>query len=268
MRLCRFDDDRLGWVNGSRVHDVSRVLERLPPFRWPLPAFDPLIAALDELRAPLAAEAGRAAPAPLDSVILRSPVPRPGKIVAVRRNRGESRSPAPHLFLKAPSSVAGPGDGIRLPPLDRKVECELELALVIGVVHPRPAIAGYCLALDLAVAGQEDRGLRKSADTFCVLGPWLTTVDESPDPVTLAIELELDGELRQHGRIADQPFPPAQVIGHVSRFVTLQPGDVILGGCPAPAIEIGPGDRLRARVRGVAEMHVNVLPADTGLRRR
>lgn len=266
MKLCRFDDDRLGWVADGHVCDVSRVLERLPAVRWPLPAGDPLISALAGLRAPLAAEAARGAPVPIERVILRAPVPRPGKIVAVRRNRGEAAGAVPDLFLKASSSVAGPGDGIRPPPLGRPIECELELALVIGAGCSRPSIAGVCLALDLAVSGEEDRGLRKSAETFCILGPWLTTMDEAPDPATLALELEIAGELRQRGRIADQPFAPARVVDYVSRFVTLQPGDVILGGCPAPSTRIDAGDRLRARASGLAEMTVSVLAAPASLR--
>lgn len=265
MRLCRFDDDRLGWVAGDHVRDVSQVLERLPALRWPPHAGDPLIAALPELRAPLAAEAARATPIPIERVVLRAPVPRPGKIVAVRRNRGEPAGVVPDLFLKASSSVAGPGDGIRPPPLGRPIECELELALVIGAGSPHPAIAGFCVALDLAISGEEDRGLRKSADTFCILGPWLTTADEAPDPATLTVELEIAGELRQRGRIADQPFAPAQVLDYVSRFVTLLPGDVILAGCPAPSTRISPGDVLRARVSGLAEMTVSVLPAPASL---
>lgn len=267
MRLCLFDDDRLGWVANGAVRDVSRVLEQLPGVRWPLPSFDPLIAALDELRTPLAAAAERAEPIPLARVLLRAPVPRPGKIVAVRRNRGGAAGPVPELFLKAPSSVAGPGDGIRLPPLDRRVECELELALVIGAGHPQPAIAGFCLALDLAISGDEDRGLRKSADTFCILGPWLTTADDAPDPASLTLELEVAGQLRLQGRVADQPFTPPQVVAYASRFVSLRPGDVILAGCPAPSIGVGPGESLRARAGGLGEMRVRVLPAGTDLSR-
>lgn len=264
MKLCRFDGDRLGWVTDGEVRDVSRVLDQLPAVRWPPPAWDPLIAALDGLRAPLAAEAARAAPIPLERAVLGAPVPRPGKIVAVRRNRGAAAGPVPELFLKASSSVAGPGDGIQAPRLGRPLECELELALVIGSGGPRPAIAGCCLALDLAVTGEEDRGIRKSADTFCVLGPWLTTADEAPDPATLTLELEVGGELRQHGRIADQPFSPGQVLDHVSRFVSLQPGDVILAGCPAQSIAIAPGDLLRAEGRGLGAMRVLVRPAEAG----
>lgn len=258
MKLCRFDDDRLGWVADGHVRDVSRVLQRLPAVRWPLPAGDPLIAALDALREPLAMEAARATPIPIERVVLRAPVPRPGKIVAVRRNRAGSSGAVPDLFLKASSSVAGPGDGIRPPPLGRPVECELELALVIGAGSPQPTIAGFCLALDLAVSGEEDRGLRKSADTFCILGPWLTTADEAPDPATLWLELEIAGELRQHGRIADQPFVPAQVLDYVSRFVTLLPGDLILGGSPAPSSVVRPGEFLLSRGSGLGHMQTRV----------
>jgi hypothetical protein len=86
MRLCRFDDDRLGLVAGEEVRDVTPVLERLPARRWPFPKGDPLIAALDELKPAIAAEAKRAPARPLAQVKLRSPVANPSKIVAAPVN--------------------------------------------------------------------------------------------------------------------------------------------------------------------------------------
>lgn len=265
MRLCRFDQDRLGWVEDGAIRDVTPVLGRLPALRWPLPDSDPLWGSLGALRASLEAEAGNAARIPAAEPRLRSPVARPGKILAVRRNRGAAAGPQPDVFLKAPSAVAGPGDGIRVPALGRRVECELELALVIGRIaasvtagEALSAVAGCCLALDLAVAGDEDRGLRKSADTFCVLGPWVSELGDLPDLGELELVLAVNGEPRQRGSVGGQPFSPARVVSHLSSFVTLHPGDVVLAGCPAPAVEVAPGDLLEASGGSLGAMTVRV----------
>lgn len=269
MRLCRFDDDRLGWVEDGSVRDVTAVLAQLPAVRWPLPAADPLWRDLAGLRAGLEESARRSPPIPPGHVRLRSPVARPGKILAVRRNRGGAAPARPDVFLKAPSAVAGPDDGIRLPSLGRACECELEVALVIGrstaSLPPGKAlaaVAGCCLALDLAVAGDEDRGLRKSADTFCVLGPWFSELSDLPDLRSLALELSVDGVVRQSGRLADQPFAAAQIVAYLASFMTLHPGDVVLAGCPAPAIEVVANSVLRACGTGLGEMQVRVHAAD------
>jgi 2-keto-4-pentenoate hydratase/2-oxohepta-3-ene-1,7-dioic acid hydratase in catechol pathway len=277
MRLCRFDDDRLGWVADGVVRDVTAVLARLPAVRWPLPSADPLWRDLAGLRAPLEEAARRAPPVPLGEVRLRSPVARPGKILAIRRNRGNGTSARPDVFLKATSAVAGPAEGIRLPSLGRACDCELEVALIIGRStatlppgNPLATVAGCCLALDLAVAGDEDRGLRKSADTFCVLGPWVSELADLPDLRSMALALSVDGALRQSGRLADQPFAAAQIVAYLASFMTLHPGDVVLAGCPAPPIGIAANSVLRACGTGLGEMEVRVHAAgglgDSGLR--
>lgn len=268
MRLCRFDDDRLGWVDGDGVRDVTGALDRLPSWRWPLPAADPLWAGLDALRAGILAAAARTAPVPLERVRLGCPVPRPGKILAVRRNRGPRAGDRPDVFLKAPSAVAGPADELRVPRLGRAVECELELALVIGrptfavpADEALAAVAGCCLALDLAVAGEEDRGLRKSLDGFCVLGPWVTEPSDLPALGSLELSLTVAGERRQGGRLGDQPFDAAAIVAYLASLMTLQPGDVLLTGCPSAAIVVQPGDVLQAACAALGDMQVEVRPA-------
>ena len=268
MKLCRFGDDRLGWVQDGTVRDVTSALDSLPAVRWPLPMADPLWGNLDALRLPIEAAAMQAPPQPLATVRLLSPVPRPGKIVAVRRNRGSLSAAHPDVFLKAASAVAGPGEGVTLNRPDRDSECECELAAIIGRrtsrVGPADALtqlAGYCIALDLALTGEEDRGLRKSPDSFCVLGPWLTTADALADPTGLEIELATSAGVHQLGRASEQPFSLAQIVSYISSFLTLHPGDVILAGSPSGAVKISDSDWLDCSIAPLGRMRVAVKSA-------
>jgi 2-keto-4-pentenoate hydratase/2-oxohepta-3-ene-1,7-dioic acid hydratase in catechol pathway len=265
LRLCRFDDDHLGLVAGDRVHDVTAALARLPAVRWPLPRLDPLVAQLSRLREDIEAEAARVPPLPLAGRTLRSPVASPGKIVAVRQNYSPAAGGTPDLFLKASSSVVGPGEGVVLGRPDRTCRHEIELAVVIGAttgpVPPERAmecVAGYCIGLDMTLSGDEDRGLRKSADSFTVLGPWLTTADEVPRPEDLGIELRVSGELRQRGSTAGMTRGVAALIAAASRLVTLHPGDVLLTGSPPGAGPVCPGDILGCRIERLGSMDVAV----------
>src|SRR4029079_12643343 len=143
---------------------------------------------------------------PLDRVRLRSPVANPGKIIAAPvhyekhldevRTGGQltANNPAHSLsihkaglFLKATSSLVGPGDGVVIRKPDRRTDHEVELVIVIGRKADRVSsdeamacVAGYAIGLDISIRGSEDRSFRKSADTYSVLGPWLVTADEIP----------------------------------------------------------------------------------------
>src|SRR5262245_52159513 len=212
MRLCRFAEDRIGLVRGDEVHEVTGALAALPAHRYPLPHHDPLIANLLDLRASMEAAANSTPAIPLSSVYLLSPIANPGKVVAApvnyKKHLEEARADAAihhqkqveeiqkiGLFLKAPSSVVGPGEGIPLRHPDRRTDHEIELALVIGRRADRVAkehavahIAGYCIGLDITVRGPEERSLRKSIDGYTVLGPWFVTADEVPHPDDLDLE--------------------------------------------------------------------------------
>lgn len=265
MKLCRFDDDRLGLVRGACVHDVTAALEALPCVRWPLPRHDPLIARLPALRPAIEAQAGRSPPLPLHGRVLRSPVANAGKIIAARRNYPPGPAATADLFLKATSSVAGAGEGIDLGVSGRSCKHEIELAVVIGAtaaaVDPGRAmacVAGYCIGLDMTLSGEEDRGLRKSADTFTILGPWLTTADEVPDTGVLEIELAVGGQVRQRGSTGDMLLGPAALISAASRLVTLHAGDILLTGSPAGAAPVIGGNVLDCRIGGLGSMQVAV----------
>ena len=151
MRLCRFGDNRLGLVRGDEVADVTVALAALPAHRYPLPRHDPLVAHLGELRAGIAAAAERARPIPLATLDLLSPIANPGKIVAApvnyKKHLEEARADAAihhqkqveeiqkiGLFLKAPSSIVGPSEGIPLRHADRRTDHEIELALLDRVI--------------------------------------------------------------------------------------------------------------------------------------
>ncbi len=282
MRLCRFNHDRLGLVRQDDVLDVTAALAALPSYRYPLPRFDPLIAQLPELRARIAQEAERATSAPIKGVALASPIANPGKIVAApvnyKKHLDEAREdPAIHhqnkvaeiqqvgLFLKAPSSLVGPTEGIVIRHPDRRTDHEIELAVVIGTRADRVTaadalrhVAGYCIGLDITVRGPEERSLRKSIDTYSVLGPWLVTADELPDPTALDLVLTVNGETRQKANTRDLIIGVADLIVFASSFYTLMPGDVLLTGTPEGVGPIRPGDILHASISGIGGMTVAV----------
>src|SRR5216110_814859 len=186
MRICRFDDNRVGIVSGEGIRDVTAVLDRLPQVTYPLPRHDPFIAALRDLLPEMPAAARRASPIPIDQVRLLSPVANPGKIIAAPVNYKKHLEEAladkgihhgnlvseihkAGTFLKAPSSLVGPGEGVKLVHLDRRNDHEVELAVVIGrkarnvsAADAPGCIAGDCIALDMTIRGPEERSLRKS----------------------------------------------------------------------------------------------------------
>jgi 2,4-diketo-3-deoxy-L-fuconate hydrolase len=285
MRLCRFNDDRLGLVRGDEVLDVTAALAALPAHRYPLPRHDPLIAHLADLRAPVAAAAERTQAIPLASVALLSPVANPGKIVAApvnyKKHLEEARADATihhqkqveeiqkiGLFLKASSSVVGASEGIAVRHLDRRTDHEIELAVVIGARADRVAkerafehVAGYCIGFDITVRGPEERSLRKSIDGYTVLGPWFVSADEVNDPAGLDLELKVNGETRQRANTRDLIIPIAELIAFASSFYTLMPGDVLLTGTPEGVGPIQPGDVLDAAISGIGAMQVRVRAA-------
>jgi 2-keto-4-pentenoate hydratase/2-oxohepta-3-ene-1,7-dioic acid hydratase in catechol pathway len=283
MKIARFDDGRLGIVEGDEILDVSAVLEALPARRWPLPRGDDFIAHLPAL-AP-AIEAAAAAGAPrrrLDAVTLLSPVANPGKIIAAPVNyhahvdesnvdemlhHGGEIHPIDRyaLFLKATSALVGPGEGIVVDRPDRRTDHEIELALVIGsggrniaAANALDHVAGYTMGLDITIRGTEDRSYRKSLDSFAVLGPWLVTADEFGDPSDVTIALEVNGEGRQKANTRDLIWSIPKIIEVASHAYTLDPGDVIYTGTPDGVGPIAPGDTITARIDRIGEMRVAV----------
>ncbi|CAM5297139.1 fumarylacetoacetate hydrolase family protein [Eoetvoesiella caeni] len=285
MKLCRFGNNQLGLVEGTQIRDVSAALEVLPSHRYPLPGHDPLIAHLGELMARIDAIKEQAPTVPLAGAQLLSPVANPGKIIAapvnyVKHLQEVLDDPNLHhemrinhiqragLFLKAPSSLVGADAGIALRKLDRRNDHEVELAVVIGKqgnnIRREDAldyVAGYCIGLDITIRGPEERSLRKSPDSYTVLGPWLVTADELPDASSLDLELSVNGETRQQANTSDLILGVAELIEFASSFYTLHPGDVIITGTPEGVGPLVPGDVMKASIEGIGSMQVNVRAA-------
>jgi 2-keto-4-pentenoate hydratase/2-oxohepta-3-ene-1,7-dioic acid hydratase in catechol pathway len=169
------------------------------------------------------------------------------------------------LFLKATSSLIGPSDPVRIAFPDRRNDHEIELVAVIG----RPGrniraedalahVAGYAIGLDMTVRGPEDRSFRKSIDTYSVLGPWLVTADELPDPSGLELELTVNGETRQKANTRDLVLSVPELIAFASSHYTLHPGDLLFTGTPEGVAPVAAGDRMVARIEGIGAMTVDV----------
>ena len=284
MRLCRFGDSRLGLVEGASVRDVTAALDVLPSYRYPLPGYDPLIANLDKVAARIREISGSSASLPPEGLKLLSPVANPGKIIAAPVNYAAHMSevasdsqlsagnPAHSmtihqvgLFLKANSSLVGPGEGIALWHMERRNDHEVELAVVIGKrannVNRKDAlqyVAGYSIALDISIRGQEDRSFRKSPDSYTVLGPCLVTPDEIPNPGELDLSIKLNGEIKQNSNTRHMTLGVAELIEMASSFYTLHPGDIISTGTPEGVSPIVPGDVIVATIEKIGSMEVKV----------
>jgi 2,4-didehydro-3-deoxy-L-rhamnonate hydrolase len=293
MRLARFDEDRLGLVEGDAVYDVTAALAGLPALRWPFPPGDQLIANLAGLDDALREARAGATAVPLKDVTLRSPVANPSKIIAAPANYRahiEIDAADPNvdvtgvraallamdrpvdklgLFLKSSTSLAGAGDGITIdwPGPERRCDHEVEVAVVIGRTarHVSRAdaldyVAGYAIGLDITIRGPEDRSFRKSADSFSVLGPWLATPDEIGDLFDTEFWITVNDEPRQRSSTRAITVDIPELIELASSVYTLYPGDIIMTGTPEGVGPIAPGDVVRAGCDGIGEMLLKVNP--------
>ena len=282
MKICRFDDNRLGLVQGDQVLDVTAALDALPAYRYPLPRTDQLIENLEMLKPHILAAAKGAKSLPLAQVKLLSPVANPGKIVAApvnyKAHLEESRNDVEinfnrkvieiqtiGLFLKATSSIVGASEGVAVSMPERRNDHEIELVAIIG----KPArnvskeealdyVAAYCIGLDMTIRGQEERSLRKSLDTFTVLGPWMVTPDELGEPNTQQMVLTVNDEPRQNANTGDLILTVRDLISWASTFYTLQPGDILMTGTPEGVNRVVPGDTINATIDKIGAMKVQV----------
>jgi len=184
----------------------------------------------------------------------------------------------PIVFVKANSCVSGPNDPVLAPPDFRRMDYEVELAVVIGTRAKRVAkeealgyVAGYCIGNDVSERSLQKGGpgewiKAKSYDSFGPLGPWLVTTDEIPDPQTLNLSLDLNGERMQTGSTATMIFSVADLVSYISTYMTLMPGDVITTGTPPgvgmarnPRVFLKPGDEMVLRVEGLGEQRSMVV---------
>lgn len=210
---------------------------------------------------------------PLDPARLTAPLPRPGKVVAAPVNyldhkveMAEQKTIADYgVFLKATTSVVGPGAEVLLPYSDRRTDQEGELAVVVGRrarhVAPEDAldhVLAYTCGIDVSLRSTEDRSTRKSFDTFTPLGPWLVTADEVPDPDALDLRCWVAGDLRQQTSTSELIYAVADLIAYASSVMTLEPGDVILTGTPAGVGPLSDGDTVRVEIEALGALEVTV----------
>jgi 2-keto-4-pentenoate hydratase/2-oxohepta-3-ene-1,7-dioic acid hydratase in catechol pathway len=288
MKICRFDDDRLGVVEGGEVFDVSDALAAIPPQKWPYRHGDALIAHLPAVLEKAKRLAPRAARRKLGDVRLRPPVANPSKIVNAPINyqahvdEAKADQGIAHgreiktigdwgLFLKSPSSLAGAGDSIRLRFPQRRNDHEVELAVVIGREANRvnrsqalDFVCGYSIGLDMTLRGPEFPSFRKSIDSYSVLAPWLVTRDEVPDPNALELWLTVNGEPRQRSNTRGMVYNVERLIEYATSFYTLYPGDLIFSGTPEGVGPVKPGDEIRAGIERIGEFAIRVAPEYAG----
>ncbi|MCM3878473.1 MAG: fumarylacetoacetate hydrolase family protein [Vicinamibacterales bacterium] len=206
-------------------------------------------------------------------------VGRVGKFICIGLNYADHAAESgmtmpvePILFMKATSAVCGPNDNIVIPRRSQKTDWEVELGVVIGkaakYVSEEDAlshVAGYCVVNDLSERGFQLEGTGqwvkgKSADSFGPIGPWLVTTDDVPNPQALELWLEVDGRQYQRSTTRQMVFGVAFLVSYISRFMSLQPGDVISTGTPpgigmgqSPPVYLQPGNRVRLGIDGLGE---------------
>jgi len=217
---------------------------------------------------------------------LGCPVGGIGKFIAIGLNYKDHAAEAgmpipaePIVFTKAISCIQGPDDDVMLPKGSVKGDWEVELGVVIGkparYVTQKAAlehVAGYCLANDVSEreyqlerGGQWDKG--KGCDTFGPLGPWLVTRDEIENPQKLAMWLDVNGKRMQTGNTRTMIFSVAKIVSHLSEYMTLMPGDVIITGTP-PGVGMGmkpkrflqAGDVMTLGIEGLGQQTQRVVP--------
>ena len=286
MRICRFNNDRLGVIEGDLVFDVSAALSVIPAPKWPAPQGDPLFIHFAAVSKAIVAARKDAASQPLAAVKLGNLFAAPTKIMAAPANYAAHAAEAASsgiahgvhaeiarmdrpvdklgIFLKANSSAVGPDDGVALKFPDRRNDHEVELCCVIGKGGrdiPRAKalehVGGWFIGLDMTVRGPEDRSWRKSIDSYTLFGP-MTTPDEVKDPENLTIWITVNGEHRQKTSTSKLTVGIPELIELCSSVYELYPGDILMTGTPEGVGPVKPGDVMKAGGDGLGEFSVDV----------
>jgi 2-keto-4-pentenoate hydratase/2-oxohepta-3-ene-1,7-dioic acid hydratase in catechol pathway len=282
VKICRYNDNRIGIVEGDELADVTAILDELPAYRYPFPLGDVFVERLPQLRPKMAQLAKTGKRLKLKDVTLLSPVANPGKIIGIGRSykaHAEEAKKDPTLeytppatapdtirmLMKANTALVGPSHGVELRFLERRNDPEVEFAVIIGkrgTDIPQEKVwdyvAGYSIGLDMTLRGPELACHRKSIDTYAVLGPWLVTPEEIADPQAVAFSLDVNGERRQDANTGDLLFPIARIIANASLHYTLHPGDIIMTGTPEGVAPIHPGDVMQIEMQGIGPMTVAI----------
>ena len=274
MKICYFDDFRLGVLRGDEVVDVSAEVQDIP-HTGPHDLISGLIARFDAYRPRLEKAAADGAGIPISGVRFRPPLPKPGKIDCMAVNYmedGTRDAPAPiNAFHKAPEAVIGDGDTMVLPDVPASVfEGEAELGLVIGKTATNvPAadamdhIFGYVNFIDGSARNLPPPGNTffqvKSRDTFAPIGPYIVTKDEIADPQKLQVRLWVNGTLMQDFNTDDMAHKIPRCIEWLSSIHTLSPGDLVASGTNHRGLNaFQDGDKVELEVEGLGRLHFNI----------
>jgi len=278
LRYMHLDRVHIGALRGQAVVDLGDMTGG---------AADTLnlIANWDSLKGEAERRAASASTTSLSEVKLLAPVARPGKIFAIGLNYAdhiaESGLPAPKhqvWFTKAVTCINGPYDPIELPQASSSLDYEVELVAVIGrrakhvpADRARDVIFGFCVGNDVSIRDWQlntsQWALGKSFDTHAPIGPWIVTTDELGDPQRLELTCSVNGEVRQHSNTRHMVFNVFDQIAHLSRAMTLEPGDLIFTGTPGgvgatmkPPAFLKVGDRVRTEIEGIGFIENTVAP--------
>jgi len=268
MKVFQFNGGRIGVTVGTQSYDLTEALH-LDTQSWPPVQMVQFIANIDHNMPGILTHA-LTKKIDVTTVHLDVPISWPNKLLAFPVNylahgvemKSVNRADLNGFFLKANSSLSGPNDAIVLPDLPgREIHHECELGIVIGKggrhISREDAykhVFGYACLIDMVVRGKEERVMRKSYDTFCPFGPWITTSDEVPDPGNLQTRLWVNDELRQDANTKDLIVDIPGMIEQCSKVATLYPGDIIAAGTPAGVGPVQRGDRVRIEIEHVGEM--------------
>lgn len=299
MKLVTFKDDSGVHIGAVVDNDVIDFHRALGPGADTLPTDMVAFIAGGEGALAKAREAverhkqGKAAGAaqPLSRVKLMAPLLRPPKIIMGGRNyvnhvaelqQGDASiriPPFPRIFSKYHTAIVGPGDNVVRPKLDKMVDFEGELTVVIGKparnVEEKDAydyVAGYTIVNDVTartIQSQQELILSKSFETFCPIGPWIVTKDEIPDPHALTTTTYIDDRQIAQNKTADMLYKVPQYISFLSKAFLLEPGDIISTGSPPgpgmyhdPPLLPQPGEVMRIAVSGIGTLENPVVDAD------
>jgi len=278
MKLCRYGKDgfeKPGMIDGEgKLRDLSKVVAHIGPNELSPRGLKMLTKVKPE-----------SLPVVSNNPRLGVPYVGIGKFIAIGLNYSDHAKEAnlpvptePIVFSKATSSISGPFDDVIQPKGSTKLDWELELGVVIGTKAQYVAVdkalehvAGYCVVNDVSerafqmATSQWDKG--KGFDTAGPIGPWLVTTDEVKDPQALDMWLDVNGKRMQSGNTRTMIFSVAQIVSHVSQYMTLLPGDIITTGTP-PGVGMGikpapvwlkPGDVMTAGIRGLGEQKQKIV---------
>lgn len=274
MKLCYFNDYRLGVIKGDTVVDVTDAVKDIPHIDT-RDLIIGLIARWDSHKAKVEKAAADGKGVPLKDVRLRPPVPKPGNIVCMAVNYMEDgtlkEKPQINAFHKAASAVIGEGDTMVLPDVPASIfEGEAELALIIGKPATRASqadamshIFGYTCFIDGSARGLPPPGnvffQMKSRDTFAPIGPWIVTADEIADPQNLNITLTNNGQVMQKFNTNDMAHQIPRCIEWASSIHTLNPGDILATGTNHRGLNsFMDGDKIELTIEKVGTLKFDV----------